>query len=588
MDYFVEVVEEDAKAKPETVINKEVVEAWITLQSVWRSRGDWPLVGFSYFQDLKDRLKNVNIDVWGLVPAPHFRGRRRDDYRENLPEDDRASPEKVALFRLNSMFPHLQEILDMGQGKLLVSGGSVVRSLMEDLNSRYQETDADLFFYGVNEREAEELLERIVESLCKDRQCATLSRAGEYYDSDSSDDEARRAKDQRVSLLRSGHMVQVRIFDSRWHSWTYQFVLRLHSSPQQVLGATDLSCCGIGYSPSLGLIMTPSAAFSLATRTIIADPLGNGSRSYESRLTKYVDRGFAVLLPSLGAFSSAPPPPDEQRPPRGRGRGRMTIKPEVSLGDRRKGMTIAREVQNADRRNFQNVSHRLLETIRPESESDYGTNTEEDIGTNNICMINMTGGDLDFVLLSGSTFKDLLWNPVAFGEKQMEELYNYTSLTVAFAQKIYGPDTLQFCDAWLNGDYAALEVVNNRTKQRILSVLQTAMETRKGLRWVVANSGISGSFRPRPIAPRQWYPPDMYVPSYSGLPVKYAPTLRLLRRFHPGWASLPNDVLRLLMRYYIIPAIAWETINTLIRSADLPDPSTTPRETTDSEQDWSQ
>ncbi len=62
---------------------------------------------------------------------------------------------------------------------------------------------------------------------------------------------------------------------------------------------TELGPCGIAFGADEGFVMTPLAAFNLATRSIIADPGVRRSSVTEWYMQLFLDRGFCVLLPSL-------------------------------------------------------------------------------------------------------------------------------------------------------------------------------------------------------------------------------------------------------------------------------------------------
>lgn len=78
-----------------------------------------------------------------------------------------------------------------------------------------------------------------------------------------------------------------------------------------------------------------------------------------------------------------------------------------------------------------------------------------------------------------------------------------------------------------------------------------------GVKWHQLTSEI---FSAKPRSPASCYPESLYEPTIVGLPSALAGVLVQLRRNHKGFRSLPSDILRVLVWYYIIPAVCEATI----------------------------
>ena len=80
---------------------------------------------------------------------------------------------------------------------------------------------------------------------------------------------------------------------------TFQVILRLYESKADVLNGFDIDCCCVGYDGTQALI-TPRCITALRTRINTVN-LEIRGESYECRLLKYVERGFAIGIPLLDA-----------------------------------------------------------------------------------------------------------------------------------------------------------------------------------------------------------------------------------------------------------------------------------------------
>ena len=76
-----------------------------------------------------------------------------------------------------------------------------------------------------------------------------------------------------------------------------QIILRLYSSPAEILMGFDVDACSIGFDGSQ-VYMTPRCHQALVRQMNTVD-MTRRSPTYEMRLAKYADRGFEVEVPSL-------------------------------------------------------------------------------------------------------------------------------------------------------------------------------------------------------------------------------------------------------------------------------------------------
>lgn len=76
-----------------------------------------------------------------------------------------------------------------------------------------------------------------------------------------------------------------------------QIILRLYSSPSEILAGFDVDACSVGFNGS-HVFATPRAFISLVTQSVTID-MSRRSPSYEIRLAKYANRGFEIFVSDL-------------------------------------------------------------------------------------------------------------------------------------------------------------------------------------------------------------------------------------------------------------------------------------------------
>ncbi|PRP85402.1 hypothetical protein PROFUN_06948 [Planoprotostelium fungivorum] len=133
----------------------------------------------------------------------------------------------------------------------------------------YSNSDIDLFIYGLNEEDANKKLVEMYESIKDNLPVEAICFRSKYA----------------VTIV------------SRYPFRHIQIVLRLYKSPAEILMGFDVDVCSVGFDGKK-VWMTPRAHRALTHRYNTVD-MERRSPSYETRLTKYAERGFSVVVPSL-------------------------------------------------------------------------------------------------------------------------------------------------------------------------------------------------------------------------------------------------------------------------------------------------
>lgn len=144
---------------------------------------------------------------------------------------------------------------------ILLGGGSVTNAILDN-NIR---TDYDFFIYGLSEEEANAKIRKCLEVLCQDDQycCHKISR--------------------------STHSITC--------GREYQFILRIYSSISEILHGFDVDSCCTGFDGK-NVYLTRRADYALKHMINVVD-FDRMSPTYETRLIKYMSRGFSVYVPDF-------------------------------------------------------------------------------------------------------------------------------------------------------------------------------------------------------------------------------------------------------------------------------------------------
>lgn len=153
---------------------------------------------------------------------------------------------------------------------VVVAGGLVNHAIstapLTDLNSL--SSDIDIFMYGVNEMQAQKLMNQIYESLkdiVPENKCVKTN------------------KTITIILPKPYRHIQL--------------VTKLFNSIGDILNEFDLGCSKVAFDGK-NVWTTIDGHFSLVNNTNVYSPNNNNS-AYESRLVKYSHRGYRVMVPSF-------------------------------------------------------------------------------------------------------------------------------------------------------------------------------------------------------------------------------------------------------------------------------------------------
>lgn len=175
--------------------------------------------------------------------------------------------------------PMTLELLRIGDGNISICGGAIQEILFQHLEinvSRCIRTinDYDFFFHPCAEGSSESSNIEKADSILK--QCLS------YLDPLDSECSYRR---NQGSITYKSHV-------------DIQFIKRLYQSKDRVLLGFDMPGCQYGYNLVDGLFMTMGGLLSLMTQHYPVD-MTQRTKSHDSRLFKYVGKGFKILLPGL-------------------------------------------------------------------------------------------------------------------------------------------------------------------------------------------------------------------------------------------------------------------------------------------------
>jgi hypothetical protein len=112
MEFAVEIIQDAPPENDDCSVTRAVVEAVLTQDDCFRARPQsMPLYSLHHLKDLQSRIQSAPVDMWAIVPTPHYRARRRRGQNDNLT----TSPDEQVKRRLRERFPHLEELLGMAR-----------------------------------------------------------------------------------------------------------------------------------------------------------------------------------------------------------------------------------------------------------------------------------------------------------------------------------------------------------------------------------------------------------------------------------------------------------------------------------------
>jgi hypothetical protein len=199
-----------------------------------------------------------------------------------------------------SMETNLQKVIDalytrapvlkgVDMTNVLLAGGAV-SSVMVD---RRGFGDLDLFIYGLSEAAASARVEKLVADLFKSAESIAIEKEKERF--------ARNPKTKHkqvtkatfpFNMVRTQHTLTFTVLGS-----TFQIIFRLYKTISEILHGFDFGACAVGFDGTQ-IWTTTLGKFAYEYGCNIVDP-SRRSTTYESRLNKYMKRGFDLVLPGL-------------------------------------------------------------------------------------------------------------------------------------------------------------------------------------------------------------------------------------------------------------------------------------------------
>ena len=196
--------------------------------------------------------------------------------------------------------PDLGKILDILRmldyfiddwNNIVLAGGFISSLLLKNNLNRnkhfYCNTpDYDFFIYGLNEREANNKLAKILTKIVQ-----TASFRENPGDNPDATVKIRRTKNAVTVILSPGITTDWR------NEIKIQFILRLYKTKSEILHGFDLNSSGICYDGK-DILMTQGCYYSMRNMMNFVD-FDRMSPSYEYRLCKYAMRGFSIYIPNF-------------------------------------------------------------------------------------------------------------------------------------------------------------------------------------------------------------------------------------------------------------------------------------------------
>lgn len=149
---------------------------------------------------------------------------------------------------------------------VIIAGGAVMRSIL----GIEERSDADIFIYGLDEKEATQKMDRLIHAVCQ------------YHDS----------QNEPITIYRSKHCITVDAGGIE-----YQFILRLYETAAEVVQSFDLESCQV-YSDGEQIWITETGKFAYETGSIVFYHTRR-SPSYTRRCKKYYLLGWRIVFAEI-------------------------------------------------------------------------------------------------------------------------------------------------------------------------------------------------------------------------------------------------------------------------------------------------
>lgn len=228
---------------------------------------------------------------------------------------------------IDNFYSRYPELYHLNTNNLLFAGGCISNTILNNKNNL--ESDVDIFIYGLNKEKANNKINEIANSLLncnkiyigeknrKNKESKKTKKSKDTSDSDRDDEnkndfipdksiDKETYKSSLKNLINSNYtnnMDELKYVKTSntitflFGCTKYQIVLRLYRSKSEILHGFDLGSSAVGFD-GLNVYFTSLSKFCYQNMTNIVDPTRR-STTYETRLCKYHDRGFNIVVPGL-------------------------------------------------------------------------------------------------------------------------------------------------------------------------------------------------------------------------------------------------------------------------------------------------
>lgn len=179
---------------------------------------------------------------------------------------------------LKNLYNHFPIIKGMNMDNVLIAGGAICNAIIN--NKCNYNSDLDIFIYGVDEYDANNIVFRILDHFSK-------------YEEDR---QFRFIKTSNALTINVGKLYgRQRKYYTR--EFTIQIIFRLYKTKSEILHSFDLGSSCVGFDGT-DILFTTLSKFSYEHDCNIVDNTRR-STTYEKRLIKYYNRGFNIVMPKF-------------------------------------------------------------------------------------------------------------------------------------------------------------------------------------------------------------------------------------------------------------------------------------------------
>ena len=479
-------------------------------------------------------------------------------------------------FEINKYFPFINNLLFKFDGHLVACGGGVVRSIFGYASDG---VDVDLFFYNLNNYEADNMRINAIEFLInswKEEDCNA-----NYY------------------VKRNEYTTTLYVVTEDEDIYEYQFIHRIYPDISSIIGGFDLSICMVAYDGK-EIYATPLGAWSIQNNYIIIDTKRR-STSFEYRLQKYKGR-TGLIFPGIS---------------------HKLINDFNSKSNMKQNMmdkieAIAKDYGFEYDENWDDFEY--IGDANPEYTS-YGLQKKENIlpyfklNQCNICTPSYNRKNIENRLIDKiSDYSSLSSHPKYFQDINAQQLRSDNlhsvcsilkldvkkDVKIQLVDDINNPNVAlddltitKFCKrvekirflTYSDRDFYRLLKCFGKLTPKVMETLNTdeyykfrdivvekmmtnaeiCKEKLTGIKWITQNPGRQWTASINPIIadPREWYGKH-YIPVITGIPSEIETLMRLMRlpKTESVWTMVDNDVFNLLLQYVMKSYAddAWEFI----------------------------